>query len=373
MPSAYVHVPFCRHRCGYCNFTVVAGRDDLIERYLQALERELSWLDSPRPVDTLFLGGGTPTHLPPPALERLLQIVTRWFLLPKGGEFSVEANPVDVRKSTLQQLVDGGVNRISLGVQSFHAQKLRQLERDHRASDIYRAVEVARQFLDNLAADLIFGVPGESPAVWQRDLAEIRQLNLPHVSTYGLTYERGTRFWSLRARGQLRPVAEEHERVMYETAMDQLTAAGWEHYEISNFARPGFRCQHNEVYWTGGEYYAAGPGAARHLAGRRETNHRSPFTYLRRVLANQSPVAESEMLDAEDRARERLVFALRRTEGIDPIQFQQDCGFDVAELLGDALERFQNWGLLEQQHHRLRLTRTGLLVSDSLWPEVLRR
>jgi oxygen-independent coproporphyrinogen-3 oxidase len=372
MRAAYVHVPFCRRRCGYCNFTVVAGRDDLIEDYLRALERELSDLETPRPVATLYLGGGTPTHLPPRQLERLLRLVTHWFVLSPAGEFSVEANPIDVELTKVRILVDHGVNRLSLGVQSFDAQKLRLLERDHRAPAIYRAVDVAGRSIANLAADLIFAVPGESRSVWQHDLAEAQRLPLLHLSTYGLTFEKGARFWSLRERRELQPVTVELERWMYETAIDRLTAAGWEHYEVSNFARPGACSRHNEVYWTGGEYYAAGPGAARYLEGRREINHRSTWTYVRRVLAGQSPVAEAEQLDPENRARERLVFALRRIEGIDLARFQQETGFAATQLLGESLDRYRQFGLLDYGANHLRLTRAGLLVSDSLWPEVLR-
>ncbi len=334
MRSAYVHIPFCRHRCGYCNFTVAAGQDELIPAFLEALERELSWLETPRPVETLFLGGGTPTHLPLRELERLLHLVTRWFVLPPGGEFSVEANPNDVHAPLMRLLADSGVNRLSLGIQSFDAGKLRVLQRDHRAADIGRAIDIAQPRVHSLAIDLIFAVPGETRMVWQQDLARVADLGLPHVSTYGLTYERGARFWSLRAQGRLQPIAEDEERWRYETAIEQLTASGCEHYEVSNFARAGHRCRHNEVYWTGGEYYAAGPGAARHIDGRREVNHRSTRTYLKRVLAGQSPVAESECLAAEDRARERLVFGLRRLEGVDLQQFEQQTGFDATQLLG---------------------------------------
>jgi oxygen-independent coproporphyrinogen-3 oxidase len=159
---------------------------------------------------------------------------------------------------------------------------------------------------------------------------------------------------------------------MYELAIDTLTAAGYEHYEVSNFARPAHRCRHNENYWLGGQYFAAGPGAARFLAGRRETNHRSTTTYISRVLAGRSPVAESEQLGPEDAARERLVFALRRLEGIDLPSFAASTGFDARQLGGDAVARFIEQGLLELAGNRLRLTRSGLLVSDALWPEFLR-
>jgi oxygen-independent coproporphyrinogen III oxidase len=388
--SAYIHVPFCRHRCGYCNFTLVAGRDDLIARYLQALQCELSWLEQPREVDTLFFGGGTPTHLPPSQLARLFEVVRQWLPLAAGGEFSVEANPIDLAKEsgvdrekvfpkvtssprlTPAPLRDAGVTRLSLGVQSFNSKKLALLERDHRAAEIYRANEYARKAVASVSLDLIFGVPGESLDDWRRDLDAALALAPDHLSTYGLTFEKGTSYWSRLSRGALARVEEDIERQMYEAAIDTLTAAGYEHYEVSNFARPGHRCQHNENYWLGRSYYAAGPGAARFVGGRREINHRSTTTYIQRVLSGQSPVAESEALGPEDAARERLVFALRRLEGIDVEQFAAETGFSVQQLGGQSLPRLVESGLLDDSAGRLRLTRRGLMISDAIWPEFLR-
>lgn len=371
--AAYVHVPFCRRRCGYCNFTVVAGRDDLIDAYLAALERELSWLERPRTVDTLFLGGGTPTHLPLDELRRLLQLVRHWFPLAAGGEFSVEANPADVDEPVVELLAAAGVNRLSLGGQSFDGAKLQVLERDHRAADVERACRLARQAFASVSLDLIFAAPGETPATWQEDVRRAIELQVDHVSAYGLTFERGARFLGRLRRGQLAEVTEDVQRSMYLAAIERLDEAGLAHYEVSNFARPGHRCRHNEVYWSGREYYAAGPGAAAHVGGERRQNHRSTFTYLKRVLAGDSPVVERERLGPEDAARERLVFALRMIDGVDRDAFARDTGFTVDELGGPALARFVQWGLLEGEGPRLRLTRDGLLVSDSLWSELLRR
>jgi oxygen-independent coproporphyrinogen-3 oxidase len=319
--SAYIHVPFCAHRCGYCNFTLVAGRDDLIDRYLQAIQIELSWLQRPYEVDTLFFGGGTPSYLPHRQLERLLDMTLAVFPLASGAEFSVEANPADLDAEKVRLLAGHGVTRISLGAQSLDADKLKTLERDHAPCDVHRAVELARAAKTSVSCDLIFGVPGESAAVWQADLDGILHLGVDHVSTYGLTFEKGTSFWTRLNAGRLVRVDEELERSMYAQAIDSLSAAGFEHYEVSNFARPGHRCRHNEAYWLGQNYFAAGPGAARYVAGRRETNHKSTTTYLARVLSGQSPVAESEQLSPADRARELLVFALRRLEGVSRIGF----------------------------------------------------
>jgi putative oxygen-independent coproporphyrinogen III oxidase len=370
--AAYVHVPFCKHRCGYCNFTVVAGRDDLIGAYLQAIERELSWLGEPRTVDTLFCGGGTPTHLSPAELSQLFHALRRSFLLADGYEFSVEANPADLTDDRIAVLVEHGVNRISLGAQSLDPTKLTFLDRDHEAAEIERCVSRIRAHVRSVSVDLIFGVPGETLDRWVADLNQIIRIQADHVSTYGLTYERGTALWIRWSKAQLERLDDETERLMFERAIDELTSAGYEHYEVSNFARAGHRCRHNEVYWAGAEYYAVGPGAARYVAGRREVNHRSTTTYLRRVLAGQSPVAESEQLSPEDRAREALVIGLRRIRGVDRKDFANRTGFELQSLVGLELDRFIGQRLLRWDADRLCLTRQGLMVSDSIWPYFLR-
>ena len=369
--AAYVHVPFCRHRCGYCNFSVVAGRDDLTEAFLEALARELSELGTPREVDTLFIGGGTPTHLESSSLVRLLEIVKYWFPTASGYEWTVEANPIDLSQETAEILAAYGVTRISLGVQSFQDRKLALLERDHRSREVRHAFDTARHHISSVSIDLIFGVPGETLVEWTRDLSEAIALGPDHLSTYSLTFERGTQFWNRRRKGNLIPIEEDAGGQLYERAIDTLRAAGWQHYEVSSFARPGYRCRHNEVYWTGGEYFAAGPGAARFINGRRESNHRSTSTYLRYLSEGRNPVQESELLDNEMLARERLVFGLRRLEGVALTRFQQDTGYTVQQLAGESVRRFLDMQLLEETETHLRLTRRGLLVSDSLWPDLI--
>jgi len=376
--AAYIHIPFCARRCGYCNFTVVAGRDDLVDRYFAALERELSWLESPRAVDTLFFGGGTPTQLGVASLRRLLRLVMRWFPLAAGYELTVEANPADITAELAQMLAEEGVTRVSLGAQSFDAPKLRVLERDHAPQDICRAVELLRgagtsRAPMSISLDLIFGTPGESLATWRRDLQSALDLAPDHLSTYGLTYERGTTFWGRLLKGDLARLEDELERSMYSQAIESISAAGLAHYEVSNFARPGHRCRHNEVYWAGRGYFAAGPGAARYVDGRREVNHQSTTTWIKRVLAGESPVAQSETLEPEDRAREMLVLGLRRREGVDRARFVAETGFNPDDLLQDAMRRFADSGLLETSGTHIRLTADGLLVSDAIWPYVLRR
>ena len=370
--SAYIHVPFCARRCGYCNFTLVAGRDDLIPAYLDAMEQELHSLGDACEVDTLFLGGGTPSRLPLEAFRRLASLVLAAFPLADGHEFTVEANPEDVSPEWIALLAEHGVTRISLGAQSFDPCTLRLLEREHSPEQITESVRLAREQGLAVALDLIFAVPGRSLGSWALDLREALKLEPDHLSTYGLTIEKGALFFNRLLRGEFRETGEEQQRAMYAEAIRRLTAAGFEHYEISNFARPGFRCRHNESYWSGVSYHAAGPGAARYVSGRRETNHRGLSAYLKRVLSGRSPVAESETLSPEDRAREAAVFGLRRLEGIERREFRRRAGFDLDRLLGNEIRRFVELGFLEDSSSVVRLTHEGLFVSDGLWPEFLR-
>ena len=369
--AAYIHVPFCRHRCGYCNFTLVAGRDDLIGDYLRAIELELATLGIPREVDTLYFGGGTPSHLSPSQFRALATTVLKWHPLASGYEWTVEANPADIDLPMIDALSGLGVTRLSLGGQSFRLEKLQRLERDHEAADIERAALLARRAGMHVALDLIFATPGETLAEWQADLNAAIALGPDHVSTYGLTFEQGTEFGTRKLRGELVEADENLQRDMYALAIDRLTDADYEHYEVSNFARPGCRSRHNQVYWSGDGYYAAGPGAARYVNGIRETNHRSTTTYLKNVLGGESPVAEREELSAEARARELLVFGLRRINGVSRSDFRERAGYDIDELAATPLQKFVGLGLMADNGERIRLTRAGLFVSDAIWPELL--
>jgi len=387
--AAYIHVPFCRHRCGYCNFTLVAGRDDLIDDYLRAIELELSRWGSfqhhdictkpgvsqdtlePHEVDTLYFGGGTPTYLKPSQLQQLATVVLNYYPLACGYEWTVEANPADIDDPMIETLAALGVTRLSIGAQSFRNEKLLLLERDHQPHHIERAVGLARKANMQIALDLIFAAPGETLNQWAADLETAISLTPDHISTYGLTFELGTAFWNRRLHGKLAELEETLQRDMYALAIEQLTLAGFEHYEVSNFARPGCRSRHNLVYWCGDGYFAAGPSAARYVNGVRETNHRSPTTYIRRVLAGKSPVAEREELSAEARARELLVIGLRRMEGVSRRDFSARTGYDLDQLVAVPLRKFVELGLLNDDGDRIQLTPAGLFVSDAIWPEML--
>jgi oxygen-independent coproporphyrinogen-3 oxidase len=370
--TAYVHVPFCGHHCGYCDFAVAAGQDHLIELYLDALEIELRTLGEPRPVESLFTGGGTPTYLTAGQLARLLEAVKRWLPLSSGAEFSVESTPESLDGEKARVLASFGVNRVSIGVQSFQSHLLRALDRRHGVEHIPRAVETVRRQIPAISFDLIFAAPGQTLAEWEADLTAALRYEPDHLSTYGLTYEKGTPLWKERQRGRVAAVPEEAELAMYLYAIDKLTGAGFEHYEISNFARPGRRSVHNQRYWANEAYFGFGVGAARYVGGVRELNVRDTRLYVRKVLAGESPVMQSERLGRRDRAFETVGTQLRRADGIDRRRFREQTGFDLDDLLGERLKGLVEAGLLCDDGASVRLTREGKCVADGVIEELMK-
>jgi oxygen-independent coproporphyrinogen-3 oxidase len=379
--AAYVHIPFCAHHCGYCDFTVVTGADDRIEAYLEALDAEFAMLGEPQAVETVFIGGGTPTYLSAGQLARLLTAVHKWLRPARSvnegvehslacasglSEYSIESTPESLTAEKVAVLADHGVNRVSVGVQSFDARTLRVLERIHSPDDVPRAVDTVRARIDNVSLDLIFGVPGQSLKDWNDDLRRGLELAPDHVSTYGLTYETGTRLWKQRRRGLVRALEEDAELAMYLHALDTLSAAGLRQYEVSNHARPGRECRHNRTYWANHAYWGFGIGAARYVKGRREINTRSLPEYLRRLRLGETATAQSEELSPGERARETISVQLRRAEGIDRAGFAVQTGYDLDVLAGAVIARHVCAGLLADDGARVRLTRRGVCVSDSL-------
>jgi oxygen-independent coproporphyrinogen III oxidase len=369
--AAYIHVPFCAHHCGYCDFAIAVGQDHLIELYLDALDAEMATLGEPQPVQTLFIGGGTPTHLSAPQLARMLGAIRRRLPLRPGGEWSIEANPDTLDADKVRVLADHGVTRVSLGAQSFHAHLLRVLERRHKPSEVPRAVETVRRRIPQVSLDLIFGIPGQTESEWRDDLAAALSLEPDHLSTYGLTYETGTPLWKQRQRGDLRPLDEDAELNLYKVAIDTLEAAGFEHYEISNFARPGRRSRHNQVYWANEAYFGFGMGAARYVLGKRELNTRDLQTYLRRTLSGEPATFQSEELEPFERAKETMAVQLRRCEGIDRPAFRMQTGFDLDTIAGPSIACVVELGLLRDEGRRVSLTREGKYVADGVIERLL--
>jgi oxygen-independent coproporphyrinogen-3 oxidase len=348
-----------------------------MDLYLQALTAELATLGKPQPVHSIFIGGGTPTYLDCRRLERLLAETRRWFVPmdqssePRDFEFSVEANPGNLDGEKVKILANHGVTRISLGSQSFHPHLLRVLERDHLPGDVFRAIDVVKTRIPQVSLDLIFGIPGQTLLDWQRDLEQAVALQPDHLSTYGLTYEKGTRLWKQRQRGEIHSLDEDTELAMYLQALDFLESADFEQYEISNHARPGKRCRHNQVYWANEAYFGFGMGAARYIEGRRELNTRSIHEYIRRTMAGESATFQSEILEPKDRARETIALQLRRSDGIDRRAFYNQTGFELDDLAGPALAQQIDLGLIEDDGSSVRLTRKGKCVADAVIQEFM--
>lgn len=364
--AAYVHIPFCAHHCGYCDFAVAVGKDHLRDAYLQAVAKELATLDHPHSVQSLFFGGGTPSQLTALQLAALLDAVLRWLPLETGHEFSLEANPNSLDDEKMRLLSDHGVNRISLGAQSFQPEVLRVLERDHLPSDVPRAMDCARRHVSNISLDLIFGVPGQTVGQWENDLRAALALEPAHIATYGLTYEKGTRLWKQQQSGTVQRLEEDAELAMYTMAMDMLEAASFEQYEISNFACPGFRCRHNQVYWANHAHFGFGVGAASYVQGERKLNVRSTEAYIERALAGKPTHYQSETLPPRERALETIGQQLRRREGIERHSFEEQTGLDLDAIAGTTLDQHIELGLLADDGVRVSLTRSGRCVADAV-------
>lgn len=371
--AAYIHIPFCAHKCGYCDFASLAGFDHLTDRYLDALEREIAIeLTGPQPVDTIFVGGGTPTRLTADQLRRLTDYLGRWFVLSPGGEWTVEANPGTLDAEKVDVLATAGVNRVSLGAQSFRRPLLEALERNHEPEDVERAVRLVRERIPRWSLDLIFGIPGSTLSDCRSDLESALELEPWHLSCYGLVYEKGTSLWKQWQAGTVTAVDEEVERQMYEEVIDRLEQAGLSMYEISNYARPGHESRHNLVYWANDAYFGFGLGAARYVEGVRSVNTREMGAYLRRVEAGEPATGPTERLDPEARARETAMLMLRRTvRGIERSEFRQRTEHDLDDLVGETLRRYSSEGLLEDDGSRIRFSREGIFLADRVLCDLL--
>jgi oxygen-independent coproporphyrinogen-3 oxidase len=369
----YLHWPYCETKCGYCDFYSVPldGRDPA--PMAQALCQELSWrLDQPgAEIASVFFGGGTPTTLATEHLATVLAAIRSAVGTGRNVEFTVEANPATVDAAKAQALVDAGVNRVSLGAQSFHARELAFLERLHSPNEVHEAVAVLhRAGLTNLNLDLIFGIPGQTLAGWQETLARTLALEPSHVACYGLTYEPGTSLTRQLRTGTVRRCDETLEHDLYLAAVETLTGAGFAHYEISNFAQPDLACAHNLIYWRCQPCLAIGPSATGFTGAARYKNVAGHHEYTRRVLAGEDPAQDFESVDRETLALELLLMGMRLHAGLAFSEFAQRTGTDLRVAAQASLERLAASRLIACDEHGLRLTETGRLVADGVIAEL---
>jgi len=370
--AAYVHIPFCAHKCGYCDFAIATGKDDRIDAYLTAISREIALLGGVQQIRTLFVGGGTPSHLSVGQLAHLCSILGEWLPVQKGGEVSLEANPESLTREKVKLLADAGFTRISLGAQSFSKGTLKSLDRPHDPDAVREAVNLVKESGLVVSLDLIFGAPEQTIIQWQTDLGEAIRLGTDHISTYGLTYEKGTPLEKRVRLGMVRPVGEDLERAMYAEAIASLGGAGYEHYEISNFAKVQKRCAHNEVYWANEAHHGFGMGAAGYVGLSRDLNTRDLERYIRLCSEGTRPVFQSETLNPGERAGETMAQNLRRIEGVETGRFLEQTGFDPQILFATELERLVEQGFLESNPERFRLTPEGKFVADSVIERLMR-
>lgn len=371
--GAYLHVPFCFHKCHYCDFYSIVDSRDRQGAFTQRLIAEIAAASEllPRRPETIFVGGGTPTLLAPHWWERLLAAVGDHLIGETTSEITVEANPETVTAELADRLASGGVNRLSIGAQSFNPAHLKTLERWHEPASVDRSVAVARDAgITNINLDLIFGIPGQTIDDWRDDLRRAIALEPTHLSCYGLMYELNTPLTKRMQRGSITPIDDEVEAAMYELTRETLHSAGFEQYEISAWAMAGQRCQHNLTYWRNGDWWPLGPSASGHLCGLRWKNVARLAEYL--ATDGLPPVCDIEKLDDDGRVGETLMLGLRLLDGI-PIEV-------VDRLLalgtrgrerGEAIARHLDDGLLVREGGSLRLTVRGLLVADSVISDLL--
>lgn len=344
--GVYLHIPFCRHRCDYCAFATWTDRHDLQSRYLAACRRQVEQ-EAPTlpPVTSVFVGGGTPSLVDPEALLAVLDALP----LASGAEVTIECNPDDLDAARVGAYAAGGVNRLSIGVQSMVPEVLTALGREHDPGNVRRAAEAAHAAGIGFNVDLVYGAVGETLDDWAASLDAAIALDPVHVSAYALTVEPGT---PLAADPARRP-DDDVQADEYQLATDRLGAAGFEWYEISNWARPGHECRHNLLYWTGGEYLAVGCAAHGHRDGIRHWNHRTPERYLAAIESDSSPASGQEQLDDDGRRVEGLQLAIRTREGV--------AAHEVAPTVLDELD-----GLVEQVGDRVVLTPAGRLLANEV-------
>jgi oxygen-independent coproporphyrinogen-3 oxidase len=381
MPSLglYIHVPFCERKCPYCDFNTYAGLQRLYAPYARALAREITLAGealSHPPARTVFFGGGTPTVLPTELLGEILEAVRRAFALLPDAEITAEANPGTVDRARFAGLRALGVNRLSMGAQSFHDDELRFLGRIHSAEDVERAFAAARAAgFDNVNLDLIYGLPGQPVDKWRRTLAQAVALEPEHISCYALTVEAGTPLARWVEEGRVPPPDDDLAADLYEEAEASLAAAGYEHYEISNWARQAeadYRAQHNLIYWRNEPYLGFGAGAHSSLGGRRWWNVRAPEAYIRRLDSGKGVTEGEETIDETLAMGETMMLGLRLVqEGVSHEGFAKRHGRDLEEVYADELQELERWGLIERSRARVRLTRRGRLLGNQVFQRFL--
>ena len=363
--SAYVHIPFCTQICYYCDFSKVFIKNQPVDAYLEHLIQETRSYEIGK-LRTLYIGGGTPTALSAQQLAYLLSELHKVMDLSEVEEFTIEANPGDLDPDKIAVLKDSQVNRVSLGVQTFDNKMLKKIGRSHQEQDIYDNIRHLKQAgFDNISIDLIYALPGQTMEQVKENVAKAIDLDIPHMSLYSLILENHTVFMNRMRRGKLPLPKEELEAEMFEYIIEELEKAGFEHYEISNFSKPGFESRHNLVYWDNAEYYGLGAGASGYVDGIRYKNHGPIRHYLEAVEAGKARITE-EHLTLEEKMEEELFLGLRKKTGVSKARFEEKFGVSFDQRYGQVVSSLTEQGLLVPDDKQVRMTKRGLFLGDTV-------
>lgn len=373
MLSLYVHIPFCARKCHYCGFYSTVYSPSHADEFISAFRTEAAGYEqafSRRKIGTVYLGGGTPTVLSSDQLKDIFAVIKACFSLSPDAEYTVEANPDSLSAGTLTLIKESGIDRLSLGIQSFSDDLLVSLGRPHNASKAEDSFISARNAgFGNIGIDLIYGIPSQSPAEWKMTLNKAVELKPEHISLYSLSLEEGSRFMAEAAEGRLALPDDESAAEQYELAVSILETAGYEQYEISNFCLPGFACRHNINYWERGQYLGLGPGAWSFISGRRFCNAPDLHIYSEGMKTGRGIISEEDVTDACLAAAETVMLGLRMSRGLDLSQYEREYGGNGLQKLLEKAEHLKRIGLLEVGEGRLRLSKNGFLLAN----EVLER
>ena len=363
--SAYVHIPFCTQICYYCDFSKVFIKNQPVDTYLEHLIEEYDSYDIKK-LRTLYIGGGTPTALSAPQLAFLLEKLTDKLDLSYLEELTIEANPGDLDQEKIAVLKDSPVNRVSLGVQTFNDRMLKQIGRSHLEKDIYENIaNLKKAGFDNISIDLIYALPKQTMEDVKTNVAKAIALDIPHMSLYSLILENHTVFMNRMRRGKLPLPKEDLEAEMFDYIIAELGKAGFEHYEISNFSKPGFESRHNLMYWDNAEYYGIGAGASGYVNGVRYKNHGPIRHYLQAVEAGNARVQE-EVLTLKEKMEEEMFLGLRKKSGVSKKRFEEKFGLSFEDQYGAVVSELTEQGLLVPDRDIVRMTKQGLFLGDTV-------
>ena len=374
----YIHIPFCAKKCGYCDFTSLVGNGTQIDDYLSYLDKEFNLYKASGQIDdieTIFIGGGTPSILSADQLERLFSIIGENVDLSKLREYTMESNPGSLTRDKLELMKAGGLNRLSIGLQASQDHLLKFLERIHTYEEFLESYRLARLVgFDNINIDLMFAFQGQTLEDWRETLERVVSLEPDHISAYSLIIEEGTKFFNMYEDGSLTDYDEDEYVQMYRYTIDYLADKGYGQYEISNFAKQDKECRHNLIYWDDREYYGLGLGSSGYLGGKRYTNYKNMFNYYKKLDADEKPIAFEETISNREKLNEYLILGLRKIEGISRTKYldrlkkiDEDKYKENIEIINSYIES----GHIIQEGDHIRLGQTGLEISDTISLDLL--